>query len=450
MRKPYVILLIGMFIVPIFACNDFLDAKPDKKLAVTSTLNDLQALLDAYFDMNLSYHSTGEEASDDYFLTSESWESISNIDSRNYYIWADNGSLSGPWGSSYEIVFTANTILDDIQNIEYSTEETSLAHNIIGSALFFRSFAFYEAVQLFAPAYNSHTLNEPGIPLRLDPDFNALSTRANVAESYGQILSDLNKAVELLPDINTEKNRPSKAGAYALLARIHLAMSQYEEALKNATLSLEIYDKLMDYKNLSVAEPIPIKRFNDEVIFSARTAGASALLSPAKSRVDTLLYDSYKSNDLRKAIYFVENNDGYHTFKGCYDGNIYGQLFKGIAVDEVYLIKAECLIREGNVDQGLEALATLLKNRYIDYTVESDLSVEEALNLVLAERRKELLYRGLRWTDIKRLNIEGDSSIKLKRILGNNIYELLPGDPRFVFLIPIDIIDRTGMPQNRK
>jgi hypothetical protein len=41
-------------------------------------------------------------------------------------------------------------------------------------------------------------------------------------------------------------------------------------------------------------------------------------------------------------------------------------------------------------------------------------SSDEASQLILQERRKELLFRGLRWIDIKRLNKEG-AGIVLKR-----------------------------------
>jgi hypothetical protein len=72
----------------------------------------------------------------------------------------------------------------------------------------------------------------------------------------------------------------------------------------------------------------------------------------------------------------------------------------------------------------------------------------EALNLILEERRKELVFRGLRWTDLRRLNKQG-YNITLKRVLDGKTHILSPGDDRWVFPIPPDVIDANpGMRQN--
>ena len=73
----------------------------------------------------------------------------------------------------------------------------------------------------------------------------------------------------------------------------------------------------------------------------------------------------------------------------------------------------------------------------------------EALALILQERRKELLMRGLRWMDIKRLNEEG-AGISLSRRLNSQLITLSPGDPRFALPIPEDVIALSGMQQNPK
>jgi hypothetical protein len=72
---------------------------------------------------------------------------------------------------------------------------------------------------------------------------------------------------------------------------------------------------------------------------------------------------------------------------------------------------------------------------------------EAALATILLERRKELLMRGLRWIDIKRLNKEGHNIVQ-KRVVNNVVYTLPPNDSRYALPIPIDIIRATGMAQN--
>ena len=68
--------------------------------------------------------------------------------------------------------------------------------------------------------------------------------------------------------------------------------------------------------------------------------------------------------------------------------------------------------------------------------------------MVLLERRKELTLRGLRLSDIKRLNKEG-RGITLTRIVNGVAYTLPANSARFANPIPENIIEISGMEQNR-
>ena len=63
------------------------------------------------------------------------------------------------------------------------------------------------------------------------------------------------------------------------------------------------------------------------------------------------------------------------------------------------------------------------------------------------KRRKELLFRGLRWADVKRYNREG-ANIVLSKTVNGKTFLLPPNDLRYAIAIPEDIIGMTGMPQN--
>src|SRR5690606_16588623 len=116
--------------------------------------------------------------------------------------------------------------------------------------------------------------------------------------------------------------------------------------------------------------------------------------------------------------------------------------FAGLATDEVYLIRAEIAARLGNTEQALNDLNRLKAARweknvaFQPYTANTQ---DEALSYVLQERKKELLFRGLRWSDLRRLNVEG-FLITLERRIGNQIYQLIPNDLRYVYPIPNEVI----------
>ena len=68
---------------------------------------------------------------------------------------------------------------------------------------------------------------------------------------------------------------------------------------------------------------------------------------------------------------------------------------------ELYLIRAECAARANDPVSAMNDVNTLLRKRwrtgsFSGYPVAS---AQAALDTVLLERRKELPFRGLRWTD---------------------------------------------------
>jgi hypothetical protein len=70
-----------------------------------------------------------------------------------------------------------------------------------------------------------------------------------------------------------------------------------------------------------------------------------------------------------------------------------------------------------------------------------------ALDTVLAERRKELAFRGIRWSDLRRLNQE-DWNITLTRNLNGTPYTLPPNSKLYTLPIPPDVIQESGIAQN--
>src|SRR5690606_25401527 len=110
-------------------------------------------------------------------------------------------------------------------------------------------------------------------------------------------------------------------------------------------------------------------------------------------------------NDLRKEVYFIENPDGRILFRGTYLGQT-GTNFVGLALDEVYLTYIECLIRLNEASRASTVLKDYLKTRYKEVSkleISEDSSVR-LLEYVLEERRKQLVFRGVRWMDLRRLN----------------------------------------------
>lgn len=454
LKYSFLVIMSFLLIAITISCNKYLDAKSNKKLVLPTTLSNLQALLDNSSVMNERATSIDEAASDNYWVTDNYFNAASKA-YRDIYSWqaeqADFPSYPDDWANLYNTVYYANVVLDNIGAVDRTTGNAQDFDNVLGSAMFYRASSFLKAAWIFAPAYDSTTADSDyGIVLRLFSDFNIPSKRSNIRETYQQIEKDITEAITLLPVVPASTMRPSKPAAYALMARMYLSMNNYKEAGLYADSCLQLYAVLMDYNdNPNAASTIPFQRFNKEVIFQQRIGLYSvSLISPANALTDTFLYNRYNENDLRKPLFFTVLNPGQYRFKGNYDGSAIN-LFTGIATDEVLLMRAECYARQNNMDAAVRDLNTLLKVRFKSdfFNPVTTSDVSDILKMILLERRKELLFRGLRWMDIKRLNKMG-SDITLLRNIGNETFILMPNDKRYALPIPQTVIQESGIPQN--
>jgi len=447
------IYIIGLAITLLMSCSKFLDEKPNVKLLVPVKINDLQGLLDDLEVLNQQEPAPTEVAADDYRLSEANWKTLDEFN-RNLYVWAPAQNFVTGAGSAWTLYYTqiykANVVLNDIDNMHDTQSNPIEAANVAGQALFTRSRSFFNALQVWALNYNEVTAaTDLGVPLRLNVDFDEPTKRATVAESYSQVVNDLTKAVHLLPVTPLHVIRPSKPAACGLLARVFLSMNKVDSCLKYTQLALSLKNELMDYNGdvgINATANFPFLRFNKEVVFDSYMPHPAAV---SKGEIAPELYEMYETNDLRRNLYHRSASTiGY--FKGTYAGS--NPMFNGIATNELYLMKAECLIRSGEVQQGLNTLNDLLRKRYKNdgsFAPKATTNPETALTIVLSERRKELVFRGLRWMDIKRLNAIG-RNIYLKRTLGTSQYTLNANDLRFALAIPEDIIVNTNIPQNRR
>jgi starch-binding outer membrane protein, SusD/RagB family len=430
------------------ACKKFLEEKPDKKLAVPSTLKDLQALLDDNVKMNQTSPSYGESSADDYYLADNDFNGLFRLGDKNTYLWSGEmifDRVPNGWYDAYFVVNTTNVVLENLEKIERNRENETAWKNVKGSARFFRAKAFFEIAEIWAPAYDSAG-SALGIPLRVKADFNIPSVRSTLQQTYEQILSDLKEAEQLLPPYPQHVMRPSRTAAQALLARVCLSMRQYAPAKQYANLALQATNELLDFNSLNASAGNPFTRFSKEVIFHSLISPA-ANLTASRAKIDSLLYNSYAANDLRGKLFFKNNNNGSYAFKGSYDGS--SNLFNGLTTGELYLVRAECLAREGDAGGAMNDLNTLLRNRWKTGTFVpfQAATAAEALEIILSERRKELVMRGLRWSDLKRRNKEG-AGIIIKRFINGQWYQLGDDGKHYALPIPGYIIELTGMPQN--
>lgn len=436
--------------------SEFLDKKPATNLLTPTTLADFQGLLDNTTIMNQT-GGLNLMSSDEISVSDSDWPTGTATE-RNSYIWAKDiyaGDVGIPdWNELYQQIFYANSVLDGLANS--NLQSTSQGQFLKGWALFARAYAFFDLTRTFCNAYDGSTAStDLGIPLRLKSGVDQIEQRATLQQSYDQIINDLNLAMPLLPASRPTANfnRPSQIAVYALLSRIYLDMRNYKQAESNVDKAIEIYNTLIDYNTVDTTSDVPFSKTNDELIYYSVQVPDYGDFTPVgdftDGKIPVDILNSYLLSDLRSKVFFGPYGDGTYYRKGGYDGND-DYCFTGLATDELYLVKAECLARDGQTTDAMVELNKLLIKRYDKNSPFIPLSATtstEALNTILAERKKELLWRGIRWYDLKRLN-KGGANITLTRTVEGQNYTLLPNDNRWVMPIPSDEIALSGIKQN--
>lgn len=157
---------------------------------------------------------------------------------------AENGDATVMWQRNYQGVSLANTVINLVP--EVSMPDETLKARLIGEAKFLRAFYYFELVRVYG-----------GVPILTDlanPSELEGITRNSVNEVYALIKSDLHEAIPVLPDEyqDSDKGRATKWAATALLARVHLTLGEWEEAIARSeeVIRSGFYGLAKDYNSL--------------------------------------------------------------------------------------------------------------------------------------------------------------------------------------------------------
>ena len=346
----------------------------------------------------------------------------------------DNGNATSTWIDSYDAINIVNSALDGLDLLEGSERD-----RVEGEAKFIRGMIYFDLIRLYAPQYEAGATNsQAGVPLVLtrttsiDEESNV--SRATVEEVYTQVLSDLNDAKNLLPDVNPERSYYANSMvASAVLSRVYMQMEDYDNARIEA-------DRVISSGNYSLT-PAYADAFNNvenstEAIFAMQVNeqdGSNSLFTFYSSEanggrgdmdVTQDHLDEYETGDDRLDLYYTDSGNG-ATRSGKWN-YVYGNV-QQIRLAEMYLTRAEANFREGVPYVGADPIDDL--NEVRDrvnlplYTLPTDFDLDD----ILQERKLELMFEGQLLHDIKRT----------QRNVGTRTYD----DPKLVLPIPRREID---------
>lgn len=450
--KKTIILTVVIWTFLFCSCNnkEFLDVKPDKSLVVPNSIEGLRGMLNNTLVMNRRYGPIPSIAADEYYISDNTWNSLFPLAEKATYIWADDiyedDDIFNDWKQSYEVIFYSNLLIDYANNLLSESVDKNAVNEVIAQARFFRAWAYHCLSTIYCKTYDPVSAkNDLGLPIRLNYDVNVTVERSTLEDLYLFIINELEDIAPSLPERILVKTLPTRVSAHALLSRVFLIMERYEESLYYSDKVMEDNETLINHNTLDYKDSYPFTLFNDEVLFHSCHIATSAL-SQQNARIDSNLFSLYQENDLRRLTYFSSDADDKKVFKGSYTGS--NILFNGLTTAEVILNRAESLVRLSRENDAKEQIDSFLSHRY-----ENEIPIyglDTVLNFVLAERRKELVLRGTRWIDLKRLNLNESTSTVIKRHINGVDYMLLPNSKNYVFTIPNVVTELSGIQQNEK
>lgn len=448
-------LALVFFIVGVLCACHKLDLLPSNQLTNEVVKNSPEML--GSITMGTYARLTGQYAkhyiyinelpSDDAIWVKSSGSNFQNIYSYKHI--ANNSRADFYWKQSYYGIYSTNVVIEAIAD---TTSDPHLLQ-LKGENLFLRAFFNYNLLRSFSMPYHQNPEKKLGVPIMDSTDVFGHPKRSTVKKCYSFVVSDLLKAAGLMTE-DKSNIYASKEVAWALLARIYLAMEENEKAIKYADsviksgrYSLVPTNKLADYFSI-------LPESNPETIFAIKftadqNMGKGSIGSlytkdgwaeiPVSPSYLNLVYKNpnderikfiepvYVLDDNGNKIpdptdkwsgYKVEKRNGYAKYfniKYTYQNGI--PLLSSpviLRLAEMYMIKAEAFAKLGENKEAIDLVNRIRKRAGLKgnqlYTVNDLKGHASVLDVVLEEDRLEFAWEGHRFHDLIRNNKPIDRS----------------------------------------
>ncbi len=321
-------------------------------------------------------------------------------------------SGAGDYASHYDVIARYNIILtyiDDAKGDEKLKEVTKAEARLLVALRHFY------LVNMYAKPYNPATAaTDLAVPIRDEFDVEKQMTQATVAEVYAFIDKCIEEAIPGLSDTPANPYHPSRAAGWALKAKVHFQRQEYAQAKAAALEAYKLNNKLFDLVNYCNKDKGKIVNAEqpDNLLFGTFSSVDRPTISPSLRQLfekepDDCRYDSYffKPDEAKPG----NIDDNGYTSRYQLQGTQFAMNTSGLRTSEVILILAECYAREGNLQEAMSYINTLREKRIKNYSAKvkpAPATEEEAMKIILEERRKELLFGHNRYFDIRRLSLD--------------------------------------------
>jgi hypothetical protein len=354
---------------------------------------------------------------------------VTGFQTYNYTVTPTLNEVNNLWNAAYAAINRINVVIDGVQK---SSLPDNIKSQYIGEARFLRGLTYFSLATLYARPYWDGNGSKPGVIIYTEPQLtsgNNNKARSTVAETYTQILSDLDFAEQNLPltytGTNMNVHRAHRNAAIALKTRVYLSMRRYQDVITEAnkivsqaapfTSTTGVQHRL----NANIVEVFRPGRTAENIFsfpfteldlpgtqnslnqyfspsgtpdkgngdYALNTSAGSIFANTAWSATDKRReFNIEKSGQtwLRK---WTENTDDVPVIRYA----------------EVLLNLAEALARTNGLDARAIALLNAVRQRSDATAVLAPATPQALIDAILLERRIELLGEGFRSIDLVRL-----------------------------------------------
>lgn len=376
------------------------------------------------------------------------------------------------WIDGYLAINKVNVFLAGLESKGKAIISAETFNQYVAEARLIRATAYYALLQLYARPYWDGNGTKLGLPLRLTPNLgpgNYDLARSSVAETYAQILDDLNFAESNLPKNYTSAalntTRAHQNTAIALKSRVYLSMGNFDKVIEEANKIVSASAPFMAATGVKnklandIGEVFKAPYTSEESIFSmpftsndapglslgryylpgltdGGTTASNGAGDYSLNQVEGIFASTLWKADDRRRVLFVKvgASTGKPWFFKFSQASPFLDYVPVIRYSEVLLNLSEAIARKSKtIDTRSLDLFNAVYSRSNPgkvFTASDFSSLQAYLDRMIEERRMEFLGEGIRNGDIMRLGLTIPAKIK------QSIPQVLPTDPNYIFPIP--------------
>lgn len=411
MKRIHYLLALSLSLSILTSCDSFLDVQPKASISDEQTIYDkasaetaLRGVYNALASSSYygtSFQSIGYLSGDNIQWTGSQSQVQEFI---NHKVNAENSTVSSAWIAIYAAVNRANQVISKVPAVTDPTLTESLKNAIVGEAYFIRALAYFDLARTWG-----------GVPLitkpTSTPSENSGIKRSTQAETYAQVLKDLDAAEPLLAE-TVNRYRATRKTVWALKSRYYLYQKDWAKAEEYASKVIADavnYKLLTPYNAFFANNARGTQESVFEIFFNGtseindhrgqwqpQTNGGTRQWAPNDAFV-ALVNDPAKGGN-RSTLVAKDNQSRWY-------GNLYYRSPGSdpsyiIRIAELYLIRAEARTQQNKLAEALTDLNVIRTRAGLTGTPAT--SKEEILLAIEDERKIEFALEPHRWFDLVR------------------------------------------------